>query len=115
MAEYKRQFRQAFRRPDDDPSIFTVELETLAGRVFSDVDSSIQWQMVRDRFIDGQAECALRQHLDSFGPNTVVVCGKVITRPGSVVTMAQARIHHGGLPGDRGQPVTRWVDRVGDV
>ena len=26
--------------------------------------------MVRDRFIDGQAECALRRHLDSFGPNT---------------------------------------------
>ena len=35
-----------------------------------DVDSLIQLQMVRDRFIDGQAECALRQHLDSFGPNT---------------------------------------------
>ena len=26
--------------------------------------------MVRDRFIDGQAEFALRRHLDSFGPNT---------------------------------------------
>ena len=26
--------------------------------------------MVRDRFIDGQAECALRRHLDSFGPDT---------------------------------------------
>ena len=35
---------------------------------------------------------------------TVVVCGKVIPRPGSVVTMAQAGIHHG-----------RWVDRVRDV
>ena len=56
--------------PDDDPSIFAVELETLARRAFSDIDSSIQLQMVRDQFIDGQAECALRQHLDSFGPNT---------------------------------------------
>ena len=70
MAEYKRQFRRAFRRPDDDPSISAVELETLARRAFSDIDSSIQLQMVWDRFIDGQAECALRQHLDSFGPNT---------------------------------------------
>ena len=26
--------------------------------------------MVRDRFIDGQVECALRRHLDSLGPNT---------------------------------------------
>ena len=70
LAEYKRQFRRAFRRPDDDPSIFAVELETLARKAFSDIDSSIQLQMLRDRFIDGQAECALRQHLDSFGPNT---------------------------------------------
>ena len=70
LAEYKRQFRRAFRRPDDDPSIFAVELETLARRAFSDIDSLIQLQMVRDRFIDGQAECALRQHLDSFEPNT---------------------------------------------
>ena len=26
--------------------------------------------MVRDRFIGGQAECALRRHLDSLGPDT---------------------------------------------
>ena len=65
LAEYKRQFRRAFRHPHDDPSIFAIELETLA-----DIDSSIQLQMVRDRFIDGQAECALRRHLDSFGPDT---------------------------------------------
>ena len=42
----------AFCRPDDDPSIFAVELETLARRAFSDIDSSIQLKMVRDRFID---------------------------------------------------------------
>ena len=70
LAEYKRHFRWVFSQPDDDPSIFAVELETLARRAFSDIDSSIQLQMVRDRFIDGQAQCALRQHLDSFGPNT---------------------------------------------
>ena len=54
LAEYKRQFRRAFRWPDDDPSIFAVELEMLARRAFSDIDSSIQLQKVRDRFIDGQ-------------------------------------------------------------
>ena len=70
LAEYQRQFRRAFRRPDDDPSIFAIELETLARRAFADIDSSIQLQMVRDRFIDGQAECALLRHLDSFGPKT---------------------------------------------
>ena len=58
------------RRPEDDPSVFAKELETLARREFIDIDYSIQIQMVRDRFIDGQAECALRRHLDSLKPDT---------------------------------------------
>ena len=81
LAGYKRQFQQAFRRPGDDPSIFAIELETLARRAFIDIDTSIQLQMVQDRFIDGQAECALHRHLDSLGPNTpmadIVDCCRV--------------------------------------
>ena len=81
LAEYKRQFQRAFRRPGDDPSIFAIELETLARRAFMDIDTSIQLQMVRDRFIDEQAECALRRHLDSLGLNTpmtdIVDCCRV--------------------------------------
>ena len=73
LAEYKRQFKRAFRLPGDDPSIFAIELETLARRAFVDIDPLIQLQMVRDRFIDGQAECALRRHLDSLGPDTPLV------------------------------------------
>ena len=69
-AEYKRQFQRVVRRPEDDPSVFAIELETLARRAFTDIDSSIQRQMVPDRFIDGQAECALRRHLDSLIPDT---------------------------------------------
>ena len=69
-AEYKRQFQRVVRRPEDDPSVFAIELETLAGRALTDIDSSIQRQMVQDRFIDGQAECALRRNLDSFIPDT---------------------------------------------
>ena len=69
-AEYKRQFQRVVRQPEDDPSVFAIEVETLARRAFIDIDSSIQIQMVRDRFIDGQAECALRRHLDSLKPET---------------------------------------------
>ena len=69
-AEYKRQFQRVVRRQEDDPSVFAIQLETLARRAFIDIDSSIQIQMVRDRFIDGQAECALRRHLDSLKPET---------------------------------------------
>ena len=67
LAEYKRQFQRAFRRPGDHPSIFAIELETLARRAFVDIDPLIQLQIVRDRFIDGQAESALHRHLDSLG------------------------------------------------
>ena len=84
LAEYKRQFQCAFRRPGDDPSIFAIELETLVWRAFIDIDTSIQLEMVRDRFIDGQAECALRRHLDSLGPDThmadIVDCCRVWER-----------------------------------
>ena len=81
FAEYKRQFQRAFRRPGDDPSIFAIELETLARRAFVDIDPPIQLHMVRDRFIDRQPECALRRHLDSLGPDTpmadIVDCCRV--------------------------------------
>ena len=44
---------------------------TLARRAFIDIDLKIQLQMVRDHFIDEQAERALHRHLDSLGPNTM--------------------------------------------
>ena len=72
-AEYKRQFQRVARQPGDDPSIFAMELETLARRAFMDVDLKIQLQMVRDRFIDGQADRSLRRHLDSLEPNTPMI------------------------------------------
>ena len=53
LAEYKRQFQWVARQPGDDPSIFAIELETLARRAFMDIDLKIQLQMVRDHFIDG--------------------------------------------------------------
>ena len=81
LAEYKCQFQRAFRRPGDDPSICAIELEKLARRASIDIDPLIQLQMVRDRFIDGQAECALRRHLDSLGSDTpmadIVDCCRV--------------------------------------
>ena len=70
LAEYKRQFMRAFRRPGDDLSVFAIELETLAWRAFADVNTLIQLQLVRDRFIAGQVECALRRHLDSMWSDT---------------------------------------------
>ena len=81
LAEYNCQFQRVVRRLGDEPSIFAIELETLARRAFIDIDISIQLQMVRDQFIDGQVECALRRHLDSLEPDTpmsdIVDCCRV--------------------------------------
>ena len=43
-AEYKRQFQRVVRRSEDDPSVFAIELETLARRAFMDVDLNTQLQ-----------------------------------------------------------------------
>ena len=53
--------------------MFAIELETLARRAFMDVDLNTQLQMVRDRFIDGQADRSLRRHLASLKPNTPMI------------------------------------------
>ena len=70
LVEYRRQFERVSRRPGDDASVFAIELETLARRAFVDVDDSVCVQLVHDKFIEGQAECSLRRHLDSVGPDT---------------------------------------------
>ena len=72
-AEYKRQFQRVARQPGDDPLIVAIEPETLARRAFMDVDLKIQLQMVRDLFINGQADRSLRRHLDSLAANTLMI------------------------------------------
>ena len=72
LPEYRRQFERASQSPGDDPSVFAMELETLARRVFADENAPLRLQLVRDRFIAGQAECSLHRHLDSVGPDTPI-------------------------------------------
>ena len=71
-SKYKRQFERMTRPPGDDPAAFAIELETLARKAFVDVDASVRLQLVRDRFIIGQENRALRRHLDSVGPDTPI-------------------------------------------
>ena len=99
LAEYRRQFERVSRSPADDPSVFAIELETLAGRAFADVNASVHLQLVQDRFIAGQAECSLRRHLDSVGPDTPIreivdrccVCGSVMPKIQTAGELATAR------------------------
>ena len=72
LAKYKRQFERMTRPPGGDPAAFAIELETLARKVFVDVDAPVRLQLVCDRFIAGQEHRALRRHLDSVGPDTPI-------------------------------------------
>ena len=57
LADYRRPFERVSRVPGTDPSIFAVELETLAMRAFGDLSQLARLRLVRDRFIVGQASC----------------------------------------------------------
>ena len=76
--------------------------------------------MVRDRFIDGQAECALRRYLDSLGPDTLmrdIVDSCRVWESHIEWSAGELRQTFSacGLPGDGGQPVTGCVDGVRDA
>ena len=72
LAKHRRQFEQMTRPPGEDPAAFAIALETLARRAFVDVDAAVRLQFVRDKFITGQKQRALRRHLDSAGPDTPI-------------------------------------------
>ena len=73
LAQRRRQFDRMTRSPGEDPAAFAIALETLARRAFIDVDPGVRLQLVRDKFITGQQQLALRRHLDSMGPDTPMV------------------------------------------
>ena len=68
MADYPRQFEKITRAAGTDPSIFAIELKTLAIKAFGDIGHMVCLRLIRDRFIAGQDSCALRRHLDSVSP-----------------------------------------------
>ena len=64
--------RKITRAAGTDPSIFAIELETLAVKAFGDMGHMAHLRLVRDRFIAGQVMCALRRHLDRVSPETPI-------------------------------------------
>ena len=73
LLQRRRQFEQMTRPVGEDPAVFAIALESLARRAFVDVDPTVRLQLVRDKFITGQTQLALRRHLDSAGPDTPMV------------------------------------------
>ena len=73
LSQRRRQFEQMTRPVGEDPAVFAIALETLARRAFVEVDPTVRLQLVRDKFITGQPQLALRRHLDSAEPDTPMV------------------------------------------
>ena len=68
----RRRFESAFRRPGLDPATFATELGILAIQGFEDMNEQARDIMIRDKFIAGQKQCALRRQLDGFAPDTPI-------------------------------------------
>ena len=72
LADYRRQFEKTIRQEGEDPSIFTIALETLAVKAFGVMGPNARFRLIRDRFVAGDENCALRRHLYSVPPETPI-------------------------------------------
>ena len=72
LAVLRRRFESAFHRPGSDPATFATELGILAIQGFEDMKEQARDTMIRDKFIAGQRQCALRQQLDGFAQDTPI-------------------------------------------
>ena len=72
LAGLRRQFAGALRHPGLDPATFATDLGMLAIQGFGDMNEQARDTMIRDKFIDGQEQCALRRQLDGFAPGTPI-------------------------------------------
>ena len=72
LAVLRRRFKSAFRRPGLDPATFATELGILAIQGFEDMKEQARDTMIRDKFIAGQRQYALRRQLDGFAQDTPI-------------------------------------------
>ena len=72
LVALRRRFESAFRRPGLDPATFATDLGILAIQGFEDMKEQARDTMIRDKFIAGQRQCALRRQLDGFAQDTPI-------------------------------------------
>ena len=72
LAGLRRRFESAFRQPGLDPATFATDLGMLALQGFGDMKEQARDTMIRDKFIAGQEQCALRRQLDGFAQGTPI-------------------------------------------
>ena len=73
------EFDKTVRKRGEDPSNFTITLETLAVKTFGNMGQTAHLRLIRDRFIAGHENCDLRRYLDCVPPDTPLpgYCGSM--------------------------------------
>ena len=72
LAGLRRRFKSASHQPGLDPATFATDLGMLAIQGFGDMREQARDTMIRDKFIAGQGQCALRRQLDGFAQGTPI-------------------------------------------
>ena len=72
LASLRKRFSDAFRQPGLDPATYATDLGMLAIQGFGDIGGQIRDKLIRDKFIAGQEQLALRQQLNSFSQDTPI-------------------------------------------
>ena len=72
LAGLRRRFESVFRQPGLDLARFATDLGILAIQGFGDIKEQARDTMIRDKFIAGQGQCALRRQLDGFAQDTPI-------------------------------------------
>ena len=72
LADLRRRFESAFPQPGLDPATFTTDLGILALQGFEYMEKQARDTMIRDKFIAGQEQCALRRQLDGLAQDTPI-------------------------------------------
>ena len=64
LAALRKRFSDAFRQPGLDPATYATNLGMLEIQGFGDLRGQIRDKLIRDKFIDGQEQTALRRQLE---------------------------------------------------
>ena len=72
LAGLRKRFSDAFRQPGLDPAMYATNLGMLAIQGFGDMGGQIRDKLIRDKFISGQEQMALRRQLDGFSEDTPI-------------------------------------------
>ena len=111
-ADYRRQFEKVSQVAGTDPSIFVIELETLAMKAFGDMSQMACLRLVRDQFIARQDSCALRRHLDSVALETPA--WDIVDRCHVWESRADLEVQRGWYPSPR-QPLPIYMINNGGM